>query len=138
MKEILDMHEQLVSSLGEKEIERLIESDDGYDDHACSELGAPDEIEIAIQEWIHKLIACGYYDEDANKAVFDGLADLVENNQLSDTPEVDDPLHIKQGWVQRFNDKIHAKLLSMGIDLSAPEALLDGNPVPTENWTSLD
>lgn len=104
----------------DEEVEALIESDEPWalTDNACGPLRKADEIEISIQQWITKLSDLGYYSEDAERAVFDALAALVENNLLPDTPDYDVPFPEKSVWIERFNTAMPVRLIGMGIDLN--------------------
>jgi hypothetical protein len=103
----------------DKEIVDLVESDAHWpmEDNACGPMRSGDEIEDAIQRWIGHLNDVGYYEEDAERAVFDALAALVENNIIPDCPDYDMPLPVKKAWISTFDEKIQVKLVQLGIDL---------------------
>jgi hypothetical protein len=105
----------------DEEVEKLIEEDDPtrwkLNDNACGPTRDPDEVETCIQDYITKLAAAGYVEEDAERAVFDALASLVESNILPDTPDYDAPLPQKNTWIERFQKVIEIKLKAMGLDL---------------------
>jgi len=104
----------------DEEIEAAIESDEPWalTDNACGPLRQADEVEKAIQEWITKLSDLGYYDGDADRAVFDALAALIENNMLPDAPDYEEPLLVKKVWIERFNNAMPTRLIGMGIELN--------------------
>lgn len=102
------------------QIEQLIEHDAPWQltDNACGPLNPPDEIEETLQLWITKLKNAGYYDEDAERAVFDAFEGLIEGNYISDTPDYDAPKPVKLVWIERFNTQVRMKLIAMGIELN--------------------
>lgn len=101
------------------EVEGLIDSDAHWpmEHNACGPMIASDEIEDAIQRWIGTLSDAGYYEEDAERAVFDALASLVENNIIPDCPDYDMPLPVKNSWIASFDREVAVKLVQLGIDL---------------------
>lgn len=102
----------------DKQIEAIIESDDYSDTPAiaaCGPLADADIVELAIQQWIGTLKAAGYQ-EDADNAVFDALAFLIEKGVIPDCPDVDDPGDQKDKWVFLFHRAIHAKLVEFGLE----------------------
>lgn len=104
----------------DEEIQAAIDSDEPWAliDNACGPLRKPDEVEEAIQKWVTKLADLGYYDGDADRAVFDALAALIENNMLPDAPDYDEPLPVKNVWIERFNNAMPTRLIGMGIELN--------------------
>lgn len=104
----------------DKETQDLIESDAHWpmEDNTCGPIRSADEVEAAIQWWIGFLGDVGYYEEDAERAVFDALAALVESNIIPDCPEYDVPTPEKNVWIERFNTQIKVRLVSMGIELN--------------------
>jgi hypothetical protein len=104
----------------DEQVENLIESDEPWnlEDNACGKLQVADEIEGLIREWVGKLSSAGYYPEDAERAIFDAFAGLIEENYISDTPDYDAPLPVKKMWMERFNTQLPVRLISMGIDLN--------------------
>ena len=112
------MHEHTHDCALDEEIDAIIESDELHEPaaaSACGPLAEADEVEAAIQGWISKLRDAGYT-EEADNAVFDALAALVEANTLPDTPPSDSPPAIKQKWVFHFEKAIRDKLVEMGLE----------------------
>lgn len=103
-----------------EEVEALIDSDEPWalTDNVCGPTRNADEVEKSIQEWITKLSDLGYYNEDAERAVFDALAALVENNMLPDAPDYEASLPEKNQWIERFNNAMPTRLIAIGIELN--------------------
>lgn len=99
----------------EEEILHLIEHSD---EDGCGPEGHGDEVDKAIQEKIELLLKCNYEESSAIEAVYDGLAGLIEDEQIPDTPLTNDTHEQKLAWVEQFNGKIRNKLISMGLDLT--------------------
>ena len=104
----------------DEQVENLIESDEPWklEDNACGPLNPPDEIEEALRHWVSKLKEAGYYDEDAERAVFDAFEALIEGHYVPDTPDYDAPKPVKVVWIERFNQQIPVRLKALGIELN--------------------
>ena len=104
----------------DEQIEALVDSDEPWtlSDNVCGAMVAPDEVELSIRGWIKKLSDAGYYSEDAERAVYDAMAALIENNMIPDAPDYDVPLPTKNVWIERFNNAMPTRLIALGIDLN--------------------
>jgi len=102
----------------DENLKSIIESDDHVEvETACGqELLPKDIVDQAIHEWIQRLINSDYYEEDAEQAVFDAAAYLIENGHLPDTPPMEVSEQEKIHWIKRFDKKVYDKLLDMGLE----------------------
>lgn len=97
---------------------------EGEHGFACGQsLLPPDCVELSIQKWVMRLENAGYDSDDSQLAVFENLAYLVEKEIVPDTPanEASDDEKVK--WISIFDEKIYARLIAVGIDLT--EAFTD-------------
>jgi hypothetical protein len=113
-------HEECDCIKLDEQIEALVDSDEPWtlSDNVCGAMVAPDEVELSIRSWIKKLSDAGYYTEDAERAVYDAMAALIENNMIPDAPDYDVPLPTKNVWIERFNNAMPTRLIALGIDLN--------------------
>ena len=101
----------------DEEIEQLIEAE-SYEDSCGPEL-EDDLIDSEIKDWVRVVCEQDYIEEDAELAVHDALADLIENYELDDTPDYDSSEEEKNLWLNNFRAKIKYKLEELGIEFRA-------------------
>lgn len=84
---------------------------------ACGQcLLPPDDVENAIRKCIIHLENCGYEPDDAQLAVFDALAYLVDKDIIPDAPLMEASDSEKSKWISQFDEKIYDRLKAVGIE----------------------
>lgn len=126
----------LPPTITKDELLEWLDNDELEMETACGQcLLPPDSVEGAIRAWVSRLEGLGYYSDDAQLAVFDALAYLVEKEIIPDTPMMEASDDDKSSWIELFDKKIHARLVAVGIDFS--EAKND-EQVQSEHGDSMD
>lgn len=97
-----------------EEVQHLIETDDV--ETACGQNLLPkDSVDQALVRWMDTLVKHNYVEEDAQEAVYDATASLINEGVLPDTPPTDAEETEKLDWINRFESKIYGKLVELGI-----------------------
>lgn len=89
-----------------------------HDDDRCGPPVNRDCVDDCLERLLDMLERSGYDGPIADQAVNEAMAMLIESNQLSDTPDLDQPETAKIAWIANAEALIRGQLRQMGLEFS--------------------
>lgn len=81
----------------------------------CHDSGRGDIIDAALASLTRSLIDKGVRPDRAANAVFDVMADLINRDEIDDSPDIDEPENTKTIWVNNAIPKMRELLNEKGL-----------------------